>query len=289
MKRLLISSLFGIVVVLAPFALHAAEEGKTEIDGTWEVISYNDNGKEDAKSVKSEYIAVRQKGVQTITKEGKPWKERRYSVNPKANPKEITVRDPRDGKITSVGIYEIKGDTMKIAVFDDKTQKAQERPKDFSPSKGKKVITYRRVGEKTEIDGVWELIGFSRNNKEDDEAGPVEVHLGVEKGVPDNHESGEAVEGSPLHPERHRHAEADRLARFRGSEGRGTRHLRDPRRHDEDCHVCRQTQVGSGASEGFQSVRGQYHFHVSAGEGENGNRRHLGIDQQQLQGQGGGE
>jgi uncharacterized protein (TIGR03067 family) len=178
MKRLLISSLFGIVV-LAPLALRAAEEGKTEIDGTWQVTSYIDKGKEDAAAVKSEYIAVRAKGVQTITRGGKLWKERRYSVNPKANPKEITWRDPKDGAISAVGIYEIKGDTMKIAAFADETKKTQERPTDFSSSEDKKVITYRRVRERTEIDGTWELT--SNNYKGNEEENEVRLKFVVER------------------------------------------------------------------------------------------------------------
>ncbi len=59
----------------------------------------------------------------------------------------MTWRDPKDGKVTSVGIYEIAGDTMTVAAYADDAKMTVERPKDFKPSKETIVVTYRRVKE----------------------------------------------------------------------------------------------------------------------------------------------
>ena len=149
MKRLLAkATIVGEFLVLVPFCVRAAESTKTEADGTWEATRYNEKGKDNEEVVKSNFVVKRDKGSQTIWKQGKVWRERKYSVNPKATPKEMTWRDPKDGKVTAVGIYEIVGDTMTVAAYAADTKYVSERPKDFKPSEDKIVVTYRRVTEK---------------------------------------------------------------------------------------------------------------------------------------------
>jgi uncharacterized protein (TIGR03067 family) len=145
-KRIVVSSLLGVFLVLVPLTLRAAEATKSEVDGTWEMIRLSDNGKDDQETVKAKFVVVRENGTQTITKEGKVWKKLRYTLNPKSKPKQITWSDPAQGdKVTAVGIYEVDGDTMKVAVFSDEAKRVAERPKDFKPSEDKKVAFYRWV------------------------------------------------------------------------------------------------------------------------------------------------
>ena len=141
-------SLIGVALIFVPVCLHAAEPRTTEVDGKWEAIRYNDKGTDDEEIVKSKFVAIREEGHQTITKAGNPWKERQYSVNPKAKPKQITWSDPKDGKVTALGIYKVKDNMMTIAAYADDAKRVVDRPKDFKPSKDKTVVVYRLVKEK---------------------------------------------------------------------------------------------------------------------------------------------
>jgi uncharacterized protein (TIGR03067 family) len=130
--------------------LRASGEVKTEIDGTWEVTRFNEQGTDTSEPVRSKLVVVRENGIQTTTKDGKPWgKKSHYSIAPNTAPKQIAFSDPdQPDKITHIGIYEIKGDTMKMAGFVDRAKRTTERPKDFTPAEGKVVSELKRVKEK---------------------------------------------------------------------------------------------------------------------------------------------
>lgn len=146
MKRLAALIAVGVVLVASPLALPAAEQ-ITEIDGTWELTSFIEKGQEDAKIVQSKFVLVRENGIQSITKDGKPWgKKRAYRIDAKATPKQATWSDSaRLDEAVNVGIYEIDGDTMKVAMFADLARQVTERPKDFTPSEDTIVVRYKRV------------------------------------------------------------------------------------------------------------------------------------------------
>ena len=149
MKRLAVTSVLAVFFVLASLAGRAAQRVKTEVDGTWEMIRLSDKGKDDQETVKSKFVVARGNGIQTITKEGKLWKKMLYTVTSTAKPKQIAWSVPEQpDKIAAVGIYEIDGDTMKVAAFADETTRITERPKDFRPSEDKIVAEYKRLKEK---------------------------------------------------------------------------------------------------------------------------------------------
>jgi uncharacterized protein (TIGR03067 family) len=137
------------VLVLASLSVRASEPVKTEVDGTWEITQFSHKGKDDQETVNEKFIVIREKGTQTVTKQGKPWNKFQYALNSNATSKEITWRDAKDAKVVFLGIYEIKGDTMKVAIFADDAKKTTERPKDFfKPTADKIIATLQRVKER---------------------------------------------------------------------------------------------------------------------------------------------
>jgi uncharacterized protein (TIGR03067 family) len=120
---------------------------KSEIDGAWEVTHFNEVGKDAAQDAKATFVVTRENGEQTMTKGGKPCgKKLCFSIDPTATPKRLTFSDPdQPDKITYVGIYELNGDAMKVAMFAKKAKRATEWPADFKPSKDKHVAEYKRV------------------------------------------------------------------------------------------------------------------------------------------------
>lgn len=117
----------------------------TEVDGTWNLVGFNVGGKDDAKTVAEKFVITRKDGLQTITKGGVSSDKSNFKIDASAKPKTITFTWVEDDKTTTAGIYVVEGDTMKIAVFNDKSKQATDRPKDFEPAEGKTVATYKKA------------------------------------------------------------------------------------------------------------------------------------------------
>ncbi len=81
------SSVVVAALILVPLCLGAAEPAKTEVDGRWEATRYVDKGKDDAEVVKAKFVVVRDKGTQTIWKEGKVWKDASIRSTPRPRPR----------------------------------------------------------------------------------------------------------------------------------------------------------------------------------------------------------
>ena len=131
-----------VVVVGAAFRLAGAEEKKeTEVDGTWKLIKYIENGKPREDIVKQNYLIVRKDGVQEITKDGKPFTKSRFKVDSSRTPKHIDfLGDPG-----ALGAYEIKGGEMRLALRADPEKQKTERPGDLKEAEGSIIAVYERV------------------------------------------------------------------------------------------------------------------------------------------------
>jgi uncharacterized protein (TIGR03067 family) len=165
MLRLTATSAIAVLFVFVSLTARAAERVKTEVDGTWEVVVDSGKAKVDPNAAKSRLVVVQDNGIETMMKDGRLYRKSFYTVNAKANPKQITWSDPKQGgKVSQVGIYKIDGDTMTFAVLADKTKRTTERPKDFEPSESTMVGVCKRV--KSEIDGTWEVTRFNELGKD---------------------------------------------------------------------------------------------------------------------------
>ncbi|MDB5339936.1 MAG: hypothetical protein JWN70_5555 [Planctomycetaceae bacterium] len=140
------STLFttSLAFAIGIVAIQAADPAKSEIDGSWEIIALNYGGKEQKVGSKSKTVSVRENGIQSTSHNGTPRGKNRYTIDPKATPKTITFSDFDKNETTGLGIYELEGDTLKIAILTDTTKKATERPLDLEPGPDKIIATYVR-------------------------------------------------------------------------------------------------------------------------------------------------
>lgn len=119
----------------------------TEIDGTWKLTKYFENGTANEEIVKQNYIIVRKGGLQEITKDGKPFSKTWFEVDASHSPKHIDfihVED-RDQQPSILGVYELNDDVLKVALLS--TNESTARPKKIE-QEGTIVAIYERIKSK---------------------------------------------------------------------------------------------------------------------------------------------
>jgi uncharacterized protein (TIGR03067 family) len=112
-----------------------------EIDGTWKLTKYIENGKANEEEVRANYRIIRKEGTQEITKDDKPFSKRQFMLNPELTPKHIDFIDADGGRTR--GIYELNGTEMRVALFADPEKRKGHRPTDFK-EEGKIIAVYER-------------------------------------------------------------------------------------------------------------------------------------------------
>jgi len=129
-------------------AARAAPQGKDDavvrelklLDGTWEVVSIVTDGQEVSRRADTGlYSLTLEKGKFAYkTRDGKVLDDGTFRVDPAAEPKAIDL-SARGGMEVS-GIYELKGDELKVCV-------GKERPAKLTSEAGggRTLITYKRV------------------------------------------------------------------------------------------------------------------------------------------------
>jgi RNA polymerase sigma-70 factor (ECF subfamily) len=119
-------------------SLLAADAKSDKLEGTWKVVGGEEGGKAfPTKDVKGEVIITKD----TITVQSKEDKRvMRYKVDPSRKPGtiEMTTLEGKDKGETAQGIYQLEGDTLKMAF----APKGQERPTEFSTKAGSKQMMF---------------------------------------------------------------------------------------------------------------------------------------------------
>jgi uncharacterized protein (TIGR03067 family) len=123
----------------------ADEKKGTEVDGIWKLTKYIENGKPNEDVVKGNYRIVRKDGLQEITKDGKPFSKAKFEVDPAKTPKHIDFID--DKGIRVGGVYEIKGDEMRVAILADSEKRKRSRPSALR-EEGNIIAVYEHVKDK---------------------------------------------------------------------------------------------------------------------------------------------
>lgn len=115
---------------------HAAEGDKKELLGTWTITRYEYDGKPD-KAMNGFSWTFTEDIIKNSGTKGVGWT---YKIDPSATPAHIDIAfDPKKPKDMFHGIYELKGDTLRICV---PINSVESRPKSI----GKKwsVYTFQR-------------------------------------------------------------------------------------------------------------------------------------------------
>jgi uncharacterized protein (TIGR03067 family) len=109
------------------------------LEGTWVVVSLTANGKpnDDAKDTK---VVFEGKNITVKTKNGD--RKSTFKIDPKKKTIDI-VRKEKDGEKTSKGIYQLKGDELKICF----ARPDKDRPKDFTAAEdsGHTLVVLKRA------------------------------------------------------------------------------------------------------------------------------------------------
>jgi uncharacterized protein (TIGR03067 family) len=127
--------------IAAPCALLGADDaGKQEairkelkrLEGTWLLVSAERNGQEAPKEALTDSRLVMQGDKFTIHQAGGTF-EGTIGLDPTRKPKAYDARATRDGrKVSTLGIYEIDDDTLRICY----TPEGGQRPKEFATKGG---------------------------------------------------------------------------------------------------------------------------------------------------------
>lgn len=140
-------SLLGL---LFSSAVLGDEPKATEIDGTWELQKSMEGGGKWVDETAAKFVAVRRDGIQTITKDGTLFSRRRFSVDLSSSPKSVDLDDLEDAEKKigrTLGIYELEGDTLKLALPSDPSKRSTDRPKDFEEDGSKWLYLDQRAEE----------------------------------------------------------------------------------------------------------------------------------------------
>lgn len=119
-----------------------------DIEGQWHVRKSLEAEGKWVDETDAKFLVVRQNGLQTITRDGQPFSKRKYSIDPSTTPKSLTFDDVENAEIkygSALGIYEINGNILKVAIASDPKKRATDRPKDFSEDGTKWIYIYERI------------------------------------------------------------------------------------------------------------------------------------------------
>ena len=133
-----------LALLFSIFDSARAEEGD-DLTGEWEVVAFLAEGQEFPKGKSPIAKLVFDNKKLTMTGEQKA-KEFSYKLDAAKKPKHIdliALSGPFKDK-TSLAIYELSGDTLKLCIFN---KESKERPAEFKSEKGSSlgIITVKRI------------------------------------------------------------------------------------------------------------------------------------------------
>jgi uncharacterized protein (TIGR03067 family) len=144
------------VVAIASFAVCGAVQGEDgqetgkdvlkKIQGTWKFVSQEMDGNALPKEEVAKHTITFAGDKWTVRSEGKVVQAGTHKFDPTKKPAQVdaAVTEGEDKGSTMLGIYELKGDTLKVC-FDPK---GKERPKEFSSKDGRLTAVVEREKKK---------------------------------------------------------------------------------------------------------------------------------------------
>jgi uncharacterized protein (TIGR03067 family) len=139
-------ALLGLLTFAMGPAVGQDEKKFADLDGTWTIIKMEVEGKSLLEKGEKWKLIIKD-GKLTSDAKNAPKEAMDLSkfLGPSNNPKTITY--PYEGKLTFYGIYEVKGDELRVCGdgVDTATEKNPEarRPKEFDSSKGLLLVFKR--------------------------------------------------------------------------------------------------------------------------------------------------
>src|SRR5262245_25978109 len=117
-------------------------DDQKDIQGIWKIEKAVRGGKEMPAEEKDK-VTLEFKDGKAIVHEGNKDKPAEITLDPTTKPKNITIKPEGENK-EHLGIYELKGDTLKICF----SREGTERPKEFKSEEGSEIMLIELKREK---------------------------------------------------------------------------------------------------------------------------------------------
>jgi uncharacterized protein (TIGR03067 family) len=115
--------------------------------GTWSVEAFSTEGEDIPKKyLKGVTLTVKGDRYVLDRADGTKPTELKITLDPAKKPKQVNLTRPGDDSPARVGIYELKGDTVRVAICGVKRKAG--RPKTFKPDLSVNVVTFKRMKDK---------------------------------------------------------------------------------------------------------------------------------------------
>src|SRR5437899_2911730 len=146
------SIVLGLLVSVSIFKGIEAEELKN-LQGKWRIVAVEVGSEKHTVDPKESEEAVTIRGARWIDMPADKLDDVRISLNPLAEPKQINFTFtkwgsfssvPKERPVTCLGIYSLKGDTLKIC-YDIPFAGPANRPTKFTGKPDSTFLTYKRV------------------------------------------------------------------------------------------------------------------------------------------------
>jgi len=120
----------------------AGEDVLKKLQGTWKFVSQEREGKPRPREELAKQTITFARDKWTVRRDGKVVQAGTHKFDPGRKPAQVdaVVTDGEDKGSTMLGIYELKGDTLKVC-FDPK---GKERPTDFTSKAGRMTAVVER-------------------------------------------------------------------------------------------------------------------------------------------------
>jgi uncharacterized protein (TIGR03067 family) len=124
-----------VLVLAAPAPAEDAKKDAEKIQGTWKVVSLERGGEKGPEEMVKNAKFVIADGLITI-KEPKREEKASFKLDPTKNPKTMDITPEKGKEGVALGIYELKGDTLKFCF----SKPGGARPTEFASKAGTEQV-----------------------------------------------------------------------------------------------------------------------------------------------------
>jgi uncharacterized protein (TIGR03067 family) len=131
----------GLMLAVEPGKQETPKDESVRLEGKWVVVSFSDAGKDDPDARGGKVIITSDR-LTFVDKDGKEVAFK-YRIDATKKPKTIDQSPANKETFTTLGIYEVIGDTARLCVAENAKGEAA-RPSEFKEGKGQILVVLKR-------------------------------------------------------------------------------------------------------------------------------------------------